>query len=163
VNFLGIDPGQSGGLVLLGPKGAICDREVMPVDPAGDLNRMAFINMLTEWQSWDQLHIFLERIISFGLSAKGALTFGRQLGMIEQIIWERQLPVTFVEPSKWTKEIHQGIDSNLKSKAKSEIAATRLFPGVNFRATERSKKNHDGLIDAALIAEYGRRITQRGN
>ena len=33
----------------------------------------------------------------------------------------------------------------------------RLFPGVNLKATDRCKKDHDGMAEALLIAEYGRR------
>lgn len=36
--------------------------------------------------------------------------------------------------------------------------ARELWPDETWTATERSSKPHDGLIDAALIAEYGRRI-----
>lgn len=161
MNILGIDPGQSGGLVLLGPSGDVLASSVMPIDPSGDLDRWPFLDLLVEWFLWDQFHVFLERIIPFGLSAKSALTFGRQLGMIEQIVWDKKYSITFVEASKWTKELHQGIDSNLKAKVKSLIAVQRLFPKVNLLATERSKKPHDGLIDALLIAEYGRRMLSR--
>jgi crossover junction endodeoxyribonuclease RuvC len=157
MNVLGIDPGQSGGLVLLGPSGNILDKKVMPVDGTGDLDKQTFADILVEWWLWNKFHVYLERIVPFALTAKSALTFGRQLGMIEQFLWEHSYPVTFVEAPKWTKEIHQGIDANLKPKIRSSIAVERLFPGVRLLGSDKSKKNHDGLVDALLIAEYGRR------
>jgi hypothetical protein len=33
----------------------------------------------------------------------------------------------------------------------------KLFPGVDLRATERSRKPSDGLAEALLMAEYARR------
>ena len=42
-------------------------------------------------------------------------------------------------------------------KAASVREAKRLFPGVNLHATERSRVESDGLAEALLIAEWGRR------
>jgi hypothetical protein len=36
------------------------------------------------------------------------------------------------------------------------IAAKRLFPNTSFLATERSKKDHDGIIDALLLSYYAK-------
>ncbi len=44
------------------------------------------------------------------------------------------------------------------TKTKSILAASRLFPRVDLRRTARSKVAHDGLTDALLIAEFGRRL-----
>ena len=38
----------------------------------------------------------------------------------------------------------------------------RLFPDINLLATPRSRKPHDGMAEALLIAEYGRRHYERG-
>lgn len=35
--------------------------------------------------------------------------------------------------------------------------AQELFPDVSLLASDRCKRPHDGLADALLIAEYGRR------
>jgi hypothetical protein len=43
-------------------------------------------------------------------------------------------------------------------KKMSELAAKRLFPNVDLRATERCKISHDGIVDALLIAYYGSTI-----
>lgn len=159
MNYVGIDPGQSGGLVLLGPAGNFLSKEVMPIDESGELNKQGLLDVLVEWWLWNEFHIFLERIVPFAMTAKSALTFGRQLGMLEQMFWEHKYPVTFVEANKWTKEMHKGIEQDLKPKVRSGIAVTRLFPGVNLTGSEKAKKPHDGLVDAILIAEYGRRTT----
>lgn len=157
MNILGIDPGQTGGLVLLGPSGSVMSKSVMPVRKDNELDKNELLDILVEWHTWDDFHIFFERIIPFAMSAKGALAFGRQLGMLEYIFWQKEYKTTFVEAAKWTRVMHQGIDANLKPKVRSLIAVERLFPGVNLKATDKCKKDHDGLVDALLIAEYGRR------
>jgi len=43
------------------------------------------------------------------------------------------------------------------TKAMSKSAAQRLFPKESFLKTKRCTVMHDGLTDAALIAEYIRR------
>lgn len=45
-----------------------------------------------------------------------------------------------------------------KTKEFAMAKASELWPDESWTASERSKKSHDGMIDAALIAEYGRRI-----
>ena len=57
-----------------------------------------------------------------------------------------------MNPSEWVMMVMVLISI---SSLTSLIAAKRLFPNVNFTATERSKKDHDGAIDACLIARYG--------
>jgi len=37
------------------------------------------------------------------------------------------------------------------------VAAKRLFPGQDFTLTERATKAHDGMVDALLMSEYGKR------
>jgi hypothetical protein len=50
----------------------------------------------------------------------------------------------------------QGLAST-ETKAMSLLAAKRLFPNEDLRATERCAKAHDGKVDALLLAEFCRR------
>jgi len=40
------------------------------------------------------------------------------------------------------------------AKAMAEHIATSEYPNIDFRKTERAKKNHDGKIDSFLICLY---------
>lgn len=42
------------------------------------------------------------------------------------------------------------------TKPRALAKALQLWPGETFLASERCRVPHDGMIDAALIAEYGR-------
>jgi len=47
--------------------------------------------------------------------------------------------------------------STRDTKAMALVAAKRLFPGRDFKLTDRSTKPHDGMVDALLMSEYGKR------
>ena len=68
--------------------------------------------------------------------------------------------MTYLEPSKWAKVMHEGISKDLKPKAKSTIAVERLFK--KFHGSLPRNKNgkiHEGVMDALLIAGYAERIS----
>jgi hypothetical protein len=57
-------------------------------------------------------------------------------------------------PKTWQAEMLKGVmGSDPKSKA-VWVATNQLFPGFNFLPTDRHRKPHQGLVDAAVIAEY---------
>lgn len=100
---------------------------------------------------------FFEKVASRpGQSSVATFSFGFSTGRILGIICEcLELPVIEVSPQRWQKPLHIGIDGSLDAKERSLQAATKLFPKWDFRKSERSKKPHDGIIDAVLIAYYG--------
>lgn len=68
--------------------------------------------------------------------------------------------------SRACDQISSWATSVAKSKDTKGAAATRaaqLFPGVDFRASARCRKPHDGMVDAALIAAYGVRVVGSGS
>ena len=99
----------------------------------------------------------------FGSSAKSNFNFGFIKGFKVASIVAAGCPYELVPPKTWQKEIWTNADMVKKAnnrtdtKATSLMAAKRLFPAETFLATERSKKPSDGLVDAALMAEYCRR------
>jgi len=109
----------------------------------------------------------------FGASAKANFQFGRICGNIEMMLIVYGIPFVKVQPKKWQKEMWEGVpeqrkpakkDKNGKlrkgavdTKKMSLLAAKRLFPNVDLRASERCKNAHDGIVDALLMVEYCRR------
>ena len=71
-------------------------------------------------------------------------------------------PAAMAHPRTWQAVMLAGLDKT-DTKRASAIAAIRYQPSVDWRATPRCKKPHDGLTDAFCIAEYGRRqLVKRG-
>ncbi len=66
------------------------------------------------------------------------------------------IPYTLVLPQVWQREMLETVPGET-TKAKSVWLARRLFPSCSLLATPRSRVPHDGLADALLLAEWGRR------
>jgi len=106
------------------------------------------------------LYIYIEKVHAMpGQGVSSMFKFGKVYGEVLGAIKSENIPHTLITPQKWQKEIFQGIETKLKPKEKALIAAKRLFPNESFLATPRSRKPHDGMVDALLLAEYGRRQT----
>ena len=79
--------------------------------------------------------------------------FGYNKGWIMGLLYANGVHTQLVSPQRWKKAF--SLDGDKK---KSVDCARRLFPGVSLFATPRCKKPHDGIAEALLMAEYGRRI-----
>ena len=86
-----------------------------------------------------------------------AFSFGKLYGIMFGLVVALKMPYSIVHSRTWQKEMFRDISSD-NTKQASAIIAKQLYPEQSFLATEISKKIHDGLTDALLIAEYGRRL-----
>lgn len=110
----------------------------------------------------------------FGSSAKATFAFGFNKGYLVGLLAANQIPYTLVQPKEWQKEMWGNSDMvvtykevTIKGKkvSKKEIntkqtsinCAKRLFPTLDFRKSERSKKIDDNKVDSVLMSEYARR------
>lgn len=155
--FLGIDPGQKGAFVFLKYDASEFEFYEMPLDPQGDVS---FVGVLELLEKFPPLSLaWLERAIPFAMGAKHAFNYGRGFAAIEHALFLSKMPVVYVEPGKWAKVMHQGIDANLKPKVKSVVAVERLFPKLAPQIPKgpKSGKYHDGVLEALLIAGYAQR------
>lgn len=162
---LGIDPGLSGAFVITDGNSYLRSYP-MPLKISGKEKSIPFgevLALLSKLQ-WDhgRFPVFLERAVSFGMGTKAAFNYGRGFEAIMIAIANQELPLTLVEPGKWTKEMHEGISSDMKPKVKSAIAVDRLYPQLVGLLPRRPKGGFlDGPVDALLIAGYGlRRLNQ---
>lgn len=111
-----------------------------------------------------------------GSGSKSNFQFGRALGILEGLVAGLELPFLKIHPKKWQKYCFEGIPivhvagsaktrfskkegrevivEKVDTKGMALLAAKRLFPNTSFKATDRSKVDHDGIVDALLIAKY---------
>lgn len=82
--------------------------------------------------------------------------FGKAAGFVEGVVRANYIPYQLVSPKEWKKEF--GLNSD---KAKSIEVCKKLFPEVDL-VPDGCKKAHDGIAEALLMAEYGRRLYGRG-
>lgn len=176
--YLGIDPGKSGGIALISDTGKV-SVFATPTTKDNELDIEAIYQLLYETQyvciqQNQQLYCVLEDVHSiFGMSAKSNFQFGRGLGILEGILGSLKIEFVKITPKVWQKEVWGNIEPiatdtgkllkngqpklKIDTKATSLMVAKTLFPDVNLLATSRSKVEHDGIVDALLIAEYCRR------
>lgn len=156
---VGIDPGNEGAFVVTDGVELI-EVFMMPKSVERILAFADVMDILVSIRNtYQPAGVFLERALPMAMGSGGAFTYGRNFQTLVVAIGLSFIPMVMVEPSKWTKLMHQGINSKLKPKAKSEIAVKRLFPRLAQVMPKRPKKGDllDGPVDALLIAAYGLR------
>lgn len=155
---LGIDPGNEGALVWTDGVSYMAAVK-MPVEKIGKETKLVLSELLHLLKIRNPDHIFLERAMPFAMGSKHAFNYGIHFGLVYYLVEQTGIPFTLVEPAKWTKVMHAGIHDDMKPKAKSIVAVKRLFPKFvkGIPVTPKSKKMHDGVVDALLIAGYGLR------
>ena len=143
--YIGIDPGKSGALAVIHPDGKI---DVLPFDVVQYSFALARLQELPQYVT-----CCVEKVGAMpGQGVVSMFNFGHNLGMIEGLLRGYGIPYQLVPPQTWKKEFSLSSD-----KAKSIEVCQKLFPNVSLLATERSRKPHDGMAEALLMAEYARR------
>lgn len=148
--FLGVDPGKTGGYVLLDQFGSHVSHAVM-----GTL--WDFVSFI---QDTDMARLFVTVEKAQAMPKNGAVSmfnYGLEYGKLLGALGALQIVFQTVSPGIWTKTAHQGLSRKLDPKERSREAAERGWPGLDLRGTMKCKKPHEGLVDAILIAEYGRK------
>ena len=137
MKVLGIDPGKSGGVAVVG-------------DGFAEAAKLAD----TERDTWDQIRMaagscefaYIEKVHAFpGQGVSSTFRFGQSYGFLRACLIAAVIPFESVTPQKWQRSLScltKG-DKNV-SKAKAQ----ELWPDL--------KITH-ATADALLIAEYGRR------
>ena len=157
---IGIDNGITGGVAAISEShGLIIGITPMPVSRYRSRNE---INIR-------QLHLWLSQITGGNLSNATyvieepnnsrtpstaysvASSFHSIRGFFEtkMISWDR------VTPQSWQKAMLGKVPAG-NTKPAALVKARELWPDETWLATPRSTKPHEGMIDAALIAEYAR-------
>lgn len=152
----GIDPGLNGGIAFL--NGERLDLYPMPVIGGVDYDVQEMKRLLAQYRQHG-LYVMIENQHAMpGQGLSSTLQTGKGFGILLGLLAGMEIPHQVIAARQWQVKLFTGVKGALDTKAKSEIVAKRLFPTANFRRTDRSTKNADGLTDAACIAEYGRRV-----
>lgn len=154
--FCGIDPGIKGAVVFLDSRGAIFHKILMPEDVtalADFFTKFCYVH-----SEKYKIRVFLEKAQAMpGQGVCAVFNYGKHFGSIIGILATLGCKVELIPPQAWTRAMHKGYNQS-NSKEKSKALALDLFKGESFLASVRCKKPHEGFVDAALIAEYGRRL-----
>lgn len=141
--YIGIDPGKRGGYAIIAARGTL----VYPWDD----NR--FAEDIKSF-SGNPCIAAVEKVGAMpGQGVTSMFSFGQSYGFIIGVLTAFGIPYQLVPPRKWKAEF--GL-LNTEKQASVDVAK-RLFPGVNLLPSDRCRKESDGMSDALLICEYGRR------
>jgi hypothetical protein len=170
---IGLDAGVKGAIAWLDANGNFLGCEKMPVNGENDTDFMALARLLRLFPK--DAHIVTEQLSAlYGVGAKQTFSFARQCAILECAILVNKLSWTKVNPKKWQAKIWIGqkmimkevkLDNEGTKKFKtdtkkiSENTFIKLFPcQINDKKILlRSGRLHDGIVDAALLALYGKR------
>jgi hypothetical protein len=159
VKFIGIDPGQSGGLALLNEKGQALEAVGMPDTEAG------LWLLLSKWSHeapLEPLKAYLEKVRASPQMSKGSIwTFAQGYGSLRAFLIAAGIPFEDVAPQKWQKFIGVRDKTGARKLEDVDITAKKNRHKVLAQKLFRSVPVTHKLADALLIAEYGRRL-ERG-
>jgi len=161
VIFLGIDPGKQGAAVLITRSGNPIDCLKLPhngkdldlVILADWLDRVCFDQGCT----LDTVNAAIEALgarPSPKMGAASAVTMGKNWGRLDGWLAGVGCRYDVVQPKTWQKLICPGSGD---PKPRSVSACRRLFPSLDL-TPGRKVKPDDNIADAALIAEWARRV-----
>lgn len=165
--FCGIDVGRAGGIALVDSAGRLVDVYEMPLTHDEETDAWELFKIISSIKA-DSVHIIFERLNSFfGMSQAGIIGVSREGGIVYAVSQISRHPFTKVSPKKWQNFIfanEKQIFKQEKGKAKldtKKMAAnvfTKNFPDYEkFKVvTKRTGNLRDGIVDAALLAQYGR-------
>lgn len=157
---VGIDPGLRGGFCIINMDGKVVTLyELKQISLVG-----VAINsfMATNPVEPQNVHVFLEKANTRpGHAVQAMFNYGAGWGEIIGSVRQAAYPLHLVPPHVWAKVMHAGTYGD-DTKKKSFEACKLLFPHVSLVPVD-GRNPHDGLAEALLIAEYGRRRTLAGD
>ena len=151
--YIGVDPGKKGGFAVIYEDDGQQKAETVAWD------EMLFVYWCQSWKGvadarGERIVACVERVGAMhGQGVTSMFTFGQGFGYILGVLAALGIGVQLVPPGTWKKEF----SLIGKDKTASVKACKRLFPGVSLLPTEKCRKDSDGMAEALLMAEYGRR------
>lgn len=158
--YIGIDPGKKGAIVSINEDSQACSIADLPL--AGkDIDVVGLDALILSIKSGNpdcRFEVFIEKAQSMpkqGVSS--SFNYGKAYGTIIGIIAGNGLRFTLVHPRTWKKVMMESMNKSDKDMARQR--AIQLWP----LSHEYFKfKVNEHRAEAALIAEYGRRLFNEG-
>ena len=148
--YLGIDPGKKGGIVGVNCLGQISYMIPMPaIEVLPKLLASIKIN-----------HVCIEHSQVYRHDGKkSAFTNGQRLGQLEGVMIAMGFSFDLIKPKLWQKHMICSPRYH-DTKRRALVSANKVFRKTKsfWLPTKRHTVPHDGIIDAALIAEFCRRL-----
>lgn len=158
--YIGIDNGLDGGIAVLHGSNApiVGSMPTIRLENKRVYDEKGIRKVFDLHCGVDDFVVIIERAQSMPKQGSVSMfNYGTGYGLIRGICVGMCVPYVLVHPRTWQRVMFAGL-SRRDTKSQSVLVAQRMFPLIDLRATQRSKKPHDGMSDALLIAAYGRRM-----
>lgn len=171
--IIGIDPGKQGAVAFLNSTAVLSlkDTPTLKGGKREEYDAAAMVAVLrwleTVTTTEEGVHVFLEKAWGApGQSSVATFSQGEGLGLWKGIIASLALPYTAVAPVTWKKVMLADVSKTAEGKAAEKrqmkvaavTTAQRLFPRYAGAFVGPRGGIMDGRAEAALLAEYGRRV-----
>jgi hypothetical protein len=156
--YIGIDNGLTGGLVALSDHpGPPILSWTMPIKAKAKGNEVSAEFVWDFIDKWDREYVtvILETPGKHSPGAQALCSMWDSFGAIRGVLESRGVRHIRIAPQTWQKAMLGKLEKG-QTKPAALSKARQLWPDEKWLATPRSTKPHEGLIDAALIAEYAR-------
>ncbi len=159
--YIGVDNGLTGAIAVI-QEGAL-SLFSMPVHNDGKKNRVDVLGLGSVLMPYNLYgHFVMYESVAGSKSVRAAVSMADSFARVEAVLIlanYRREPIT---ARKWQKmfwtvpKMAKGV--KFDTKAAALYKARQLWPEQNWLRTPRCKKPDEGMVDAALIAEYCKRI-----
>ena len=148
--YVGVDPGKNGGYAIIAESETGQAVFAYPWDDAFFAMEMS---LLME-RKREGIIAAVEKVGAMpGQGVTSMFNFGKSAGFIEGVLTALGIPYQLVMPKRWKAEF----TLCGKDKQASIETCKRLFPDVSLRASDRCRKDSDGMAESLLICEFARR------
>ena len=158
--YIGIDNGLTGAMVALsdhpGPPIASIIMPTRGKAKGNEVDAMQVWKFIsTYFNTIESLTVILETPGKHSPGAQALCSMWDSYGAIRGILESRSIRHHRITPQSWQKKMLPGCAKG-DTKPAALTKARQLWPDESWLASPRCATPHSGLIDAALIAEYGR-------
>ena len=162
MTYIGVDCGLDGALVFIHNNDIHSMIEMPTVKYGG--KRFIDIDKLAHMFNSDnkrKSHVaIVEDPGGHAPSAAGLRSMTHSFAVIKTLLVANRIKHHCFHARKWQSDFFKkpkDFIGKFDTKKSALESANKIWPNTDWRRTQRSKKPFDGFVDAALIAEYGRR------
>lgn len=156
---IGIDNGLTGGIVAIsdhpGPPIAMIPMPTRGKSKGNEVDAAALIEWMHMIGPLDRITVTLETPGKHSPGAQALCSMWDSYGAIRGVLESHRIRHHRITPQSWQKVMLVGCAKG-DTKPAALAKAKQLWPDETWLASRRCTKPHDGLVDAALIAEYSR-------
>lgn len=165
--YIGIDCGVEGAVGAVDKDGnfhALADLPVTPVGKFKFVDGLRLLGILRDFVGTSNARIYVEAATAMvpGTGKTAAAQMGRSLGGIVATVQIKGHAFELVAPSSWKGTFNLQTPRGSKESDREKKERSLGFARQRFPSAELDLVKHHNRAEALLLADYGRRMNQRG-